>query len=58
MEKVNLEMLAALTGLDEAAVTRWLKKEMEVRGLSGDEFQLEDVRKVLADLLQDLILTQ
>lgn len=44
------------TGIDNEQLRAWLDNEGAARGLRIDEASLDDVRELLANILQDLIL--
>jgi len=56
MEKSSVQQVVELSGLPQNEATDFLSDAFAQRGLNLHEGNLEDLREVLADLLQDLIL--
>lgn len=52
----ELTQVIEATGIDSETMRAWLENEGATRGLRIDEASLEDVRALLANILQDLIL--
>lgn len=56
MEKSPFKRIIELSGLPQDGATDFLNQAFTERGLSMEDADLEDLRGVLADILQDLIL--
>ena len=56
MEKAPFQQVIELSGLPESEASDFLLQAFKQRGLKFEDGDLEDLRLVLADLLQDLIL--
>ena len=56
MEKAPVRQVIELSGLPQESANDFLMEAFAERGISWNGASLEDLRHVLADLLQDLIL--
>lgn len=56
MEKAPFQQIIELSGLPESDAGRFLTEAFEKRGREIKNGDLEDLRFILADILQDLIL--
>ena len=56
MEKAPFQQVIELSGLPETEASDFLHQAFKKCGLSFQDGDLEDLRSVLADMLQDLIL--
>lgn len=57
MEKSSLQQVIELSGLPQDGARDFLREAFVERGLTLENADLNDLRNVLADLLQDLILS-
>jgi len=46
-----------MTQLPEEPLGNWLSEEVKARGLDLEKIDIQDLRDLLADILQDLILS-
>lgn len=51
-----LNKVVSLAGLPEEHLEPWFKAQVEARGLNPYDLDLEQLRNVMVDMLQDLIL--
>lgn len=51
-----LNQVVSLSGLPEDQLEPWFKAQIESRGLNPYQLDLEQLREVMVDMLQDLIL--
>lgn len=49
--------LIEMTQLPEEPLGNWLSEEVKARGLDLEKIEIQDLRGLLADILQDLILS-
>ena len=56
MDKAPIQKIIELSGLSQDRMNDFLTKAFNERGMDLESASLEDLRGVLADLLQDLIL--
>gem|GEM_PF-4467352 len=49
--------LIEMTQLPEEPLGNWLSEEVKARGLDLEKIDIQDLRDLLADILQDLILS-
>lgn len=52
-----LDQIISLTGLPEDRVSTWLQREMLARGKDIASLNEETLRELLADMIQELILS-
>lgn len=56
MEGSPLKQVVRLSGMPEDQIESWFAAQAESRGMNPYDLSLDDLREVLADILQDLIL--
>jgi hypothetical protein len=56
MEKAPIQEIIELSGMPQEGLSEFLANAFSARGLSLENASMDDLRAVLADLLQDLIL--
>lgn len=56
MEGSPLKQVIGLSGIPEEHIEPWFAAQVERRGKNPYDLTLDDLREVLADILQDLIL--
>lgn len=56
MDGNPVKQLIHLSGMPENTIEPWFLAQIENRGLNPYDLSLDDIRDVLADILQDLIL--
>lgn len=56
MDGNPLKKVISHSGLPDEAVEPWFVAQIEARGYNPQTLSLEELREVLADILQDLIL--
>lgn len=57
MDGNPLKQVVSLSGLPEEHVEPWFTAQIAARGYNTEELSLDQLREVLADILQDMILT-
>lgn len=56
MEGSPLKQVVQLSGMPEDQIEPWFAAQIESRGKNPYDLSLDDLREVLADILQDLII--
>jgi len=56
MDGSPVKQVVQLSGIPEEQIEPWFAAQIESRGMNPYDLSLDDLREVLADILQDLIM--